>query len=73
MKGGAGDNEIGREGDREKRFPAPYEHDVTIGLFLFVCVCFFYFSGCPMLSLWATTTTGKRECHVTLLKKFDWL
>ena len=72
MKGGAGDNEIGREWDREKRFPAPYEHDITIGLFLFFFVPFF-FSGCPMLPLWAATTTGKRECHVTLLKKFDWL
>ena len=60
MKGGAGDNEIGKEGDREKRFPAPYEHDVAIGLF------FFFFLGCPMLPLWAATTTGKRECHVTL-------
>ena len=72
MKGGAGDNEIGKEGDRKKRFPALYEHDIAIGLFFF-SFFFLFFSGCPMLPLWAATTTGKRECHVTLLKKFDWL
>ena len=41
MKGGAGDNEIGKEGDRKKRFPALYEHDIAIGLFFFL---FFFYS-----------------------------
>ena len=52
MKGGAGDNEIGKEGDREKRFPAPYEHDVAIDLFFFFFLFFFLFrlSNAPFMS-----------------------
>ena len=47
MKGGVGDNEIGKEGDREKRFPAPYEHDVAIGLFFFFFL--FRLSSAPFM------------------------